>query len=188
MSILSFHNQYSILQKMIKIFSFQIDHEVVGPGGVFVIETKHWGKESISNRELFSPVQQIRRSGHALYILIKSGIDKGSINLHGSWGKRSVSVRKIIVFTASSVKRSNIQRFQIATEIDNKILIFPLLNECIILYSATHCGKTGSFDQPSPECKNFYIGGPRSRWCSTNCGGIVRTKKKRKLDKQRQML
>ena len=87
-----------------KIFSFQIDHVVVGPGGVFAIETKHWGQDSISNRDLFSPVKQIRRSGHALYIMIKSAVDNGLIRLHGSWGNRAVSVRKIIVFTASSVK------------------------------------------------------------------------------------
>ena len=39
-----------------------------------------------------------------------------------------------------------------------------------------------------PECKKFFIGGPRAKWCSSNCGGIVRTKRKRKLDKERQVL
>jgi hypothetical protein len=34
-----------------------------------------------------------------------------------------------------------------------------------------------------PKCRKFYIGGPRSKWCSDNCGGIVRTQRKRKLDK-----
>ena len=83
-----------------RIFSFQIDHVVVGPGGVFAIETKHWGQESISNRDLFSPVKQVRRSGYALFQVINSGL----ISLHGSWGDRAVSVRNIIVFTASLVK------------------------------------------------------------------------------------
>lgn len=35
-----------------------------------------------------------------------------------------------------------------------------------------------------PECQNFFIGGPRAKWCSENCGGIVRTKAKRKRDRQ----
>jgi hypothetical protein len=34
-----------------------------------------------------------------------------------------------------------------------------------------------------PECKDFYIGGPRAKWCSDKCGSIVRVKKKRKRDK-----
>ncbi len=87
-----------------RIFSFQIDHVVVGPGGVFVIETKHWGKESISNRDLFSPVKQVRRSGYALFRVIKNAINNGLISLDNSWGDRSLSVRNIIVFTASIAK------------------------------------------------------------------------------------
>ena len=83
-----------------RIFSFQIDHVAVGPGGVFAIETKHWGQESISNRDLFSPVKQVRRNGYALFRVINSEL----ISLHGSWGDRAVSVRNIIVFTASLVK------------------------------------------------------------------------------------
>jgi hypothetical protein len=35
-----------------------------------------------------------------------------------------------------------------------------------------------------PECQKFFIGGPRAKWCSENCGGIVRTKNKRKRDRQ----
>ncbi len=87
-----------------RIFSFQIDHVVVGPGGVFAIETKHWGQESISNRDLFSPVKQVRRSGYALFRVINNAINNGLISLDDSWGDRAVSVRNIIVFTASLVK------------------------------------------------------------------------------------
>lgn len=82
-----------------RILSFQIDHVVVGPGGVFAVETKHWGQESISNHDLFSPVKQIRRSGYALFRTINSGL----ISLSGSWADRAISVRNIIVFTATAV-------------------------------------------------------------------------------------
>lgn len=88
-----------------RIFSFQIDHVVVGPGGVFAIETKHWGQESISNRDLFSPVKQVRRSGYALFRVINDAINYGLIDLDDSWGDRAVSVRNIIVFTSSLVKK-----------------------------------------------------------------------------------
>ena len=88
-----------------RIFSFQIDHVVIGPGGVFVIETKHWSERTISNSDLFSPVKQIRRSGYALFSMINSAIRKGNINLDDNWGDRSVSVRNLIAFSASSVSK-----------------------------------------------------------------------------------
>ena len=88
-----------------RIYSFQIDHVVVGPSGIFVIETKHWSKDSIANRDLFSPVKQIRRSGYALYTIINSAIKSRTINIGDSWGNRSVSVRNIIAFSASSTNK-----------------------------------------------------------------------------------
>ncbi len=88
-----------------RIFSFQIDHVVVGPGGVFAIETKHWGQESIASRDLFSPVKQVRRSGYALFRVINNATDNGFIRLDDSWGDRAISVRNMIVFTASFVQK-----------------------------------------------------------------------------------
>lgn len=43
------------------ILSVQADHIVVGPTGVFLIETKNWSQESIKNENLYSPVDQIKR-------------------------------------------------------------------------------------------------------------------------------
>lgn len=88
-----------------RIFSFQIDHVVVGPGGVFAIETKHWGQESIASRDLFSPVKQVRRSGYALFRVINDATESGFIRLNDYWGDRAISVRNMIVFTASSVQK-----------------------------------------------------------------------------------
>ena len=84
-----------------RIFSFQIDHVVVGPSGVFAIETKHWSQESLSNHDLFSPVKQVRRSGYALFRMINNGL----ISLSDSWGDRAISAHNIIVFTAAQVKQ-----------------------------------------------------------------------------------
>ena len=88
-----------------RIYSFQIDHVVVGPGGVFAIETKHWGQESIASLDLFSPVKQIRRNGYALFKVINDATDSGLIRLKDHWGDRSISVRNMIVFSASSVQK-----------------------------------------------------------------------------------
>ena len=83
-----------------RIFSFQIDHVVVGPGGVFAIETKHWSNDSIANYDLFSPVKQVRRSGYALFRILNDGL----IGFGDHWGDRAVSVHNVIVFTARQVK------------------------------------------------------------------------------------
>ena len=37
-------------------------------------------------------------------------------------------------------------------------------------------------------CDNFYIGGPRAKYCSDACGSLNRVRRKRKKDRQRQML
>lgn len=49
----------------------QIDHLVVGPSGVFVIETKHWSREFASSGRYHNPFQQVARSSHLCYILLK---------------------------------------------------------------------------------------------------------------------
>ena len=38
------------------------------------------------------------------------------------------------------------------------------------------------------ECRKYYVGGPRAKWCSDNCGSKHRIRKKRKRDRERQML
>lgn len=37
-------------------------------------------------------------------------------------------------------------------------------------------------------CSNFYIGGPRAKYCSDTCGSLNRVRRKRKKDRERQML
>ena len=44
------------------IKSVQIDHILVAPSGVFLIETKNWSEKSLENLSLRSPVEQIKRS------------------------------------------------------------------------------------------------------------------------------
>jgi len=87
-----------------KIFSIQIDHLVVSPGGVFILETKNWSRRSIESLNLRSPIEQIQRSSYALYVFINNNI---SINSH-HWGSKHISLKNILVMTGASTN----QKFQ----------------------------------------------------------------------------
>jgi len=82
------------------IHSIQIDHLLISPAGIFLIETKNWSEKSINNPYLRSPVEQILRTNFALFILFNNENEK--LNKHFSrhyWGNRKVPIRNIIVFT-----------------------------------------------------------------------------------------
>lgn len=50
--------------------SAQIDHIVLGPAGVFVIETKHWSKVFAESGEYHDPFDQIERAAYLCYDLL----------------------------------------------------------------------------------------------------------------------
>ncbi|MCK4662750.1 MAG: NERD domain-containing protein [Bacteroidales bacterium] len=80
----------------------QADHIVVGPSGVFLIETKNWSKNSIENRELHSPVEQIERTNYALFSYLNNAINYGNnIFFKHNWGSCKISVRNIILMINS---------------------------------------------------------------------------------------
>lgn len=85
-----------------KIFSIQIDHLVVGPTGIFALETKHWSQKSIESLDLRSPVKQIHRSSYALFVLMNKRI---SIHSH-HWGAKRISVKNILVMTNATTDES----------------------------------------------------------------------------------
>jgi hypothetical protein len=55
----------------IPILSAQIDHVVIGPTGVFVLETKNWSAAFINSGRGFNPSKQVARAGRLLYVLLK---------------------------------------------------------------------------------------------------------------------
>ncbi|MEO5775735.1 MAG: nuclease-related domain-containing protein [Flavobacterium sp.] len=82
------------------IKSVQIDHLLISPSGIFVIETKNWSKYSIEKPYLFSPVQQVKRSGYAIYKIVVGEMNRSNlIYSKHNWGDRKIPVRNIIVFT-----------------------------------------------------------------------------------------
>lgn len=80
------------------IKSIQIDHILVCPSGVFLIETKNWSERSLSNLSLRSPVQQIKRTNFALFKMLRGGIASSNLDLkQHHWGERKIPIRNLIV-------------------------------------------------------------------------------------------
>ncbi|HMP92370.1 MAG TPA: nuclease-related domain-containing protein [Phnomibacter sp.] len=97
---LSFYPAIYFKQQQEHIKSIQIDHLLVTPAGVFIIETKNWSEKSVASLDLHSPVQQIRRSSFALFKKLTGDISAGRLRLQlHHWGDRIVPIRNLIVLT-----------------------------------------------------------------------------------------
>ncbi len=84
------------------IKSIQIDHVLISPSGVFLIETKNWSEQSLSNLSLRSPVQQIKRTSFALFKILNGEITKSKLNLNQHhWGDRKIPIKNLIVLINS---------------------------------------------------------------------------------------
>lgn len=81
-----------------RIFSVQIDHLLISNAGIFIIETKNWSKKSIDSISLRSPVEQIRRTSYALFIIVNGNSKQEGIRLKKHhWGNKQIPIRNIIV-------------------------------------------------------------------------------------------
>ncbi len=80
-----------------RIFSIQIDHVVVGPTGLYLVETKNWSRDSMENPELFSPIKQLKRSNFAIFVLLNQAVERGDIdNFSTHWGNKKISPKNIL--------------------------------------------------------------------------------------------
>ncbi|MDD2476355.1 MAG: NERD domain-containing protein [Dysgonamonadaceae bacterium] len=81
-----------------RIFSIQIDHLLISKAGIFILETKNWSRKSIQSLDMRSPIEQVRRCGYALYVLLNSGNSGSNIKLGSHhWGRRDIPVRSVVV-------------------------------------------------------------------------------------------
>lgn len=81
------------------IMSVQCDHIVVGPTGLFIIETKNWSAQSVSDASLRSPVEQIVRSNYALFVFLNRALRNAAVpgfSRH-AWGARKLSPRNVVL-------------------------------------------------------------------------------------------
>jgi hypothetical protein len=82
------------------IKSIQIDHILISPAGIFIIETKNWSKYSFEKLYLFSPVQQVKRTNYALYKIITTDMRKSNWDFtRKHWGDRKIPIRNVVIFT-----------------------------------------------------------------------------------------
>lgn len=87
------------------IKSVQIDHILVGPSGIFLIETKNWSEKSLANLNLRSPVQQIKRTNFVLFKLLNNEISNYHLRLdRHHWGEKKIPIRNLIVMTNTKPK------------------------------------------------------------------------------------
>ncbi len=99
---LSFHPAIYNRQEHDYIKSIQIDHLLITPSGIFIIETKNWSDKSLINLDLRSPIQQIKRTSFALFYILTNHVSKHRIKLeHHHWGERRIPIKNVIVMTNS---------------------------------------------------------------------------------------
>jgi hypothetical protein len=79
-----------------RIRSIQVDHLLISPAGIFVIETKNWSEESINNLSLRSPIAQIKRASFAIFS-IANGTRSGRGLVVHHWGAKHIPVRNVVV-------------------------------------------------------------------------------------------
>lgn len=99
---LSFHPAIYNRQENDYIKSIQIDHLLVTPSGIFLIETKNWSEKSLANLNLHSPVQQVKRTSFALFIILTRDFLSERVNLKPHhWGDRKIPIKNLVVLTNS---------------------------------------------------------------------------------------
>ena len=84
------------------IQTIQIDHLLISKAGIFILETKNWSKRSIESKKLWSPVEQINRTSHAMFVLMARKNIK--LNTH-FWGEnKQIPIRSIVVMVNEKPK------------------------------------------------------------------------------------
>ena len=87
------------------IKSIQIDHLLVAPSGIFLIETKNWSEKSLENLSLRSPVKQIKRTSFVLFKLLNNEMSNFHLRLDNHhWGDKKISIKNLIVLTNTKPK------------------------------------------------------------------------------------
>lgn len=89
------------------IKSAQIDHILIAPSGIFLIETKNWSKNSVNDAYLRSPVRQIKRSSYVLFMLLNNEMNANYLHLvKHHWGNKKISIKNLIVLTNTKPKEA----------------------------------------------------------------------------------
>lgn len=87
------------------INSIQVDHLAITRAGVFIIETKNWSANSQQKIDLRSPIEQVRRTGYAVYHLLNNNILMKLRDSH-HWGQKNINTRNVVVLIQSHSTKS----------------------------------------------------------------------------------
>lgn len=81
-----------------RIYSVQIDHLLISKAGIFLLETKNWSKASVQSLDLRSPVEQIKRTSFALYVILNGDSKTNDLGLRRHhWGAKKIPIRNVVV-------------------------------------------------------------------------------------------
>ena len=111
-----------------RIHSIQIDHLLITKAGVFILETKNWSKNSINSYSLWSPIEQIRRTSYALFVLLKK--KKIRLKWH-HWGEKQIPIRSIVVMINEKPKEDfKFVKIKTLKELNSYIAYYdPIFND-----------------------------------------------------------
>ena len=111
-SYFCFNNVFLELERYIsfnnsKLKSAQIDHLVVGPTGVYVIETKNWSPEYVQkvfSENSYTPYDQIQRSSYLTYKYLNS-LKYGNTfqKTYFNFSKNEIKVKSIIAINGADI-------------------------------------------------------------------------------------
>lgn len=123
-----------------RIRSIQIDHLLIGRSGVFLIETKNWSKKSIESLDLRSPIDQIKRTSYALFILMHS--EKNPTLTKHHWGSRKIPIRNLLVMTNEKPKEEfHHVKVLSLSELNSYVEYFPeILSDSEVKYISSYLG------------------------------------------------
>lgn len=81
-----------------RIYSVQIDHLLISKAGIFLLETKNWSKASVQSLDLRSPVEQVKRTSFALFVMLNGDSTTNDLGLkRHHWGAKTMPIRNVIV-------------------------------------------------------------------------------------------
>ena len=91
-----------------RIYSIQIDHLVIGPTGIYLIETKNWSETPIQNCDLYSSVQQLQRQNLSIYVLLNQAIEDNYVRgFYQLLDNRKISPKSILLFMNHKLNEEN---------------------------------------------------------------------------------
>ncbi|HAZ13247.1 MAG: hypothetical protein A2X86_00535 [Bdellovibrionales bacterium GWA2_49_15] len=84
-----------------RIYTIQADHVVLGPSGVFLIETKNWSNGTIKKTTTFTAFDQVKRTNFALYCYLNPRTN-GLFSLFSK--SKKITVRSVLLMTGQTTE------------------------------------------------------------------------------------